>query len=117
MRVTNLEQPFHPIYSYAAISDAVEGLILVNVNTLADRDPQNNFLESRDHLEREQCPERRASRHARRPLRLRRRPTRAGDRRSRRSAEAEARRGGAAQGRARDARCSSAICSRSTTKA
>ncbi len=44
MRVTNMEQPFHPIYSYAAISDSVEGLILVNVNTLADRDPQNNFL-------------------------------------------------------------------------
>ncbi|MDQ6916857.1 MAG: hypothetical protein M3023_03455 [Pseudomonadota bacterium] len=44
MRVTNLEQPFHPIYSYAAITDSVEGLILVNVNTLADRDPQNNFL-------------------------------------------------------------------------
>ena len=44
MRVANLEQPFHPIYSYAAISDSVEGLILVNVNTLADRDPQNNFL-------------------------------------------------------------------------
>jgi hypothetical protein len=44
MRVTNLEQPFHPIYSYAAITDSVEGLILVDVNTLADRDPQNNFL-------------------------------------------------------------------------
>jgi hypothetical protein len=44
MRVTNQEQPFHPIYNYAAISDSVEGLILVNVNTLADRDPQNNFL-------------------------------------------------------------------------
>ncbi len=44
MRVANLEQPFHPIYSYAAISDSVEGLILVDVNTLADRDPQNNFL-------------------------------------------------------------------------
>jgi hypothetical protein len=44
MRVTNLEQPFHPIYSYAVISDSVEGLILVDVNTLADRDPQNNFL-------------------------------------------------------------------------
>jgi hypothetical protein len=44
MRVTNLEQPFHPIYSYAAISDSVEGLILVDINTLADRDPQNNFL-------------------------------------------------------------------------
>ena len=44
MRVTNMEQPFHPIYSYAAISDSVEGLILVNVDTLGDRDPQNNFL-------------------------------------------------------------------------
>jgi hypothetical protein len=44
MRVTNQEQPFHPIYSYAAITDAVEGLILTNVNALADRDPQNNFI-------------------------------------------------------------------------
>jgi len=44
MRVTNQEQPFHPIYNYAAITDAVEGLILTDVNTLADRDPQNNFL-------------------------------------------------------------------------
>jgi len=44
MRVTNQEQAFHPIYSYAAITDAVEGLILTNVNTLADGDPQNNFL-------------------------------------------------------------------------
>ncbi|HVR94953.1 MAG TPA: hypothetical protein VHI75_14070 [Casimicrobiaceae bacterium] len=44
MRVTNLEQPFHPIYSYGVISDSAEGLILVDVNTLADRDPQNNFL-------------------------------------------------------------------------
>jgi len=44
MRATNMEQPFHPIYSYAAISDSVEGLILVNVDTLGDRDPQNNFL-------------------------------------------------------------------------
>jgi len=44
MRVTNQEQPFHPIYSYAAVTDAVEGLILVNVNTFADGDPQNNFV-------------------------------------------------------------------------
>ena len=44
MRVTNQEQAFHPIYSYAAITDSVEGLILTDVNTLADRDPQNNFL-------------------------------------------------------------------------
>ncbi|HUL56482.1 MAG TPA: hypothetical protein VLT60_05755 [Usitatibacter sp.] len=44
MRVTNQEQPFHPIYHYAVIADAVEGLILVNVDTLADGEPRNNFL-------------------------------------------------------------------------
>ncbi|NVM77970.1 hypothetical protein FHW83_003794 [Duganella sp. SG902] len=44
MRVTNQEQPFHPIYHYAAISDAQEGLILVNVDTLADGEARNNFL-------------------------------------------------------------------------
>jgi hypothetical protein len=44
MRVTNQEQAFHPIYTYAAITDAVEGLILTDINTLTDRDPQNNFL-------------------------------------------------------------------------
>ena len=46
MRVTNQEQPFHPIYNYAAITDAKEGLILVDVNTLADGNPLNNFLTS-----------------------------------------------------------------------
>jgi hypothetical protein len=45
MRVTNQEQPFHPIYHYAAITDAVEGLILTDVDALADRDPQDNFLQ------------------------------------------------------------------------
>jgi hypothetical protein len=45
MRVTNMEQPFHPIYNYALISDSEEGLILVDVNTLSDGEPRNNFLE------------------------------------------------------------------------
>ncbi len=45
MRVTNQEQPFHPIYRYAAITDAVEGLILTDITTMADGDPRNNFLE------------------------------------------------------------------------
>jgi hypothetical protein len=40
----NLEQPMHPIYSYAAVTDAQEGLILTNVETLADGEPRNNFL-------------------------------------------------------------------------
>lgn len=44
MRKVNLEQPMHPIYNYAFITDAKEGLILTNVNTLQDGDPQNNFL-------------------------------------------------------------------------
>ncbi|MDQ8038709.1 MAG: multiheme c-type cytochrome, partial [Pedobacter sp.] len=44
MRITNQEQPFHPIYNYAVISDAKEGLILTDVNTLADGDARNNFL-------------------------------------------------------------------------
>jgi hypothetical protein len=40
----NQEQVMHPIYSYAVITDAVEGLILVNVDTLTDADPRNNKL-------------------------------------------------------------------------
>ncbi|MFV2055728.1 MAG: hypothetical protein ACC707_04635 [Thiohalomonadales bacterium] len=44
MRKTNQEQAFAPIYNYALITDAVEGLILVDVNTLADSEPRNNFL-------------------------------------------------------------------------
>jgi hypothetical protein len=44
MRETNQEQPFHPIYHYAFITDAIEGLILVNVDTLADGEPRNNVL-------------------------------------------------------------------------
>lgn len=44
MRVTNQEQAFHPIYHYAFITDRREGLILVNVDTLADGEPRNNFL-------------------------------------------------------------------------
>jgi hypothetical protein len=44
MRVVNQEQPFHPIYNYALISDAEEGLILTDVNTLSDGEPRNNFL-------------------------------------------------------------------------
>jgi hypothetical protein len=41
----NQEQPWHPIYHYAFFTDRHEGLILSNVDTLADRDPTNNFLE------------------------------------------------------------------------
>ena len=44
MREDNEEQPFHPIYNYALITDSREGLILTNINTLADGNPRNNFL-------------------------------------------------------------------------
>jgi hypothetical protein len=44
MRDINQEQPFLPIYSYAAITDSVEGLILTNVETFADGEFRNNFL-------------------------------------------------------------------------
>jgi len=45
MRVKNAEQPFASIYNYAVITDAEEGLILTDVNTLADGEFRNNFLE------------------------------------------------------------------------
>jgi hypothetical protein len=44
-QTVNQEQPFHPIYHYALISDAEEGLILVDINTLSDGEPRNNHLE------------------------------------------------------------------------
>jgi hypothetical protein len=40
----NEEQPIHPLYRYAYISDREEGLILVDVTTLTDGNPSNNFL-------------------------------------------------------------------------
>jgi len=40
----NQEQPWHPIYHYAFVSDREEGLVLINVDTLTDADPENNFL-------------------------------------------------------------------------
>ncbi|MFQ6003916.1 MAG: hypothetical protein ACE5OQ_00295 [Woeseia sp.] len=44
MRDVNLEQPFHPLYNYAVITDRVEGLILTDINTFADGDLGNNFM-------------------------------------------------------------------------
>ncbi|MDZ7359887.1 MAG: hypothetical protein ONB46_04065 [candidate division KSB1 bacterium] len=45
-RPENQEQwPIHPLYSYAYITDKYEGLILVEVMTLVDNDPRNNFLQ------------------------------------------------------------------------
>ena len=44
MRKLNQEQAFHPIYNYAFVTDAQEGLILVDINTFNDREPRNNKL-------------------------------------------------------------------------
>lgn len=45
-RPENEEQwPIHPSYSFAYITDAIEGLILVDVMNLVDGNPTNNFLE------------------------------------------------------------------------
>jgi hypothetical protein len=41
----NEEQAMHPLYHYAFITDSREGLIAVNVDTLADGEPRNNFLD------------------------------------------------------------------------
>ncbi|MGH8040652.1 MAG: multiheme c-type cytochrome [Rudaea sp.] len=41
----NEEQPMHPIYKYAFITDAVEGLIATDIETLTDGEPRNNYLE------------------------------------------------------------------------
>jgi hypothetical protein len=81
MRVTNQEQPFHPIYHYAAISDSQEGLILVNVDTLADGEARNNFLKRALTWNPERSAERRAAHRAGRAYRLHRRRCRHGDRR------------------------------------
>lgn len=40
----NLELPLHPIYHYAFITDSEEGLILVDIDTLSDGNPSNNFF-------------------------------------------------------------------------
>ncbi len=41
----NQEQPVHPLYDYAFVTDAEEGLVVVGpLRTLLDGDPRNNFV-------------------------------------------------------------------------
>jgi hypothetical protein len=40
----NHEQALHPLYRYAVITDSVEGLILVDIDTMADGEFRNNRL-------------------------------------------------------------------------
>jgi hypothetical protein len=44
MQGANQEQVMNPIYRYAFITDAEEGLIATDITTLHDREPRNNFL-------------------------------------------------------------------------
>jgi len=44
IRQHNREQPLHELYRYALVTDSEEGLILVDIDTLADGDPENNRL-------------------------------------------------------------------------
>jgi hypothetical protein len=43
-RPENEEQPIDLFYAYVFVSDREEGLVIVNVATLVDGDPENNFL-------------------------------------------------------------------------
>jgi len=45
MRIDNQEQPFHPMYRYAFVTDSTEGLIVVDVTTFSDGDVNNNFIQ------------------------------------------------------------------------
>lgn len=40
----NEEQPIHPIYGYCFVTDLEEGLVVVDVASLYDGNPENNFL-------------------------------------------------------------------------
>ena len=44
MREANQEQPFLPIYNYAVVTDRVEGLVLVDIDTFSDGEFRNNGL-------------------------------------------------------------------------
>jgi hypothetical protein len=40
----NEEQPIHPFYGAVYVTDREEGLVIVNIGSLVDGDPENNFL-------------------------------------------------------------------------
>src|SRR5581483_8844027 len=43
-RPENEEQPIHPLYAYVYVTDREEGLVIVNIATLVDGNPENNFF-------------------------------------------------------------------------
>ncbi|MGB0133548.1 LVIVD repeat-containing protein, partial [Dokdonella sp.] len=44
MREKNKEQPMHPVYKYAYITDSYEGLIATDIGTLTDGEARNNYV-------------------------------------------------------------------------
>ena len=44
MQDANLEQPMHPLYKYAFVTDSEEGLIVVDIDTLTNGEPRDNFF-------------------------------------------------------------------------
>lgn len=57
----NQERRLHELYRYVYVVDKEEGLILVDVGVLADRDPENNFL-TRTMLEISDTPQKKSAR-------------------------------------------------------
>ena len=43
-RPENQEQPISPVFRYAYVTDSVEGLIVVDINTFSDGEPTNNYI-------------------------------------------------------------------------
>jgi len=43
----NMEQKIHELFRYALATDRKDGFLLIDVNTLTDADPENNFLRAK----------------------------------------------------------------------
>ncbi len=61
----------HPLYRYAYVTDRYEGLVVVDVDMLADGDPHNNFLERVATFNPDGVLDERSLHHDRRRVRLR----------------------------------------------
>ncbi len=88
----NQEQLIHPLYRYAYIADREEGLVLVDVTTLTDGNPSNNFLKRIGDVQSRRHAQRRERDRRRRPLGAHRRRCRSRDRRRRHAAASRRRR-------------------------
>ncbi len=85
----NQEQPIHPLYRYAYVADREEGLVLVDVTTLTDGNPSNNFLSRALTFNPDGALNGASAIAVGRALAAHRRRSRSGDRRHRSAARAE----------------------------